>query len=121
MGIDFIRSRAASHTKAWSAEYRRAGDDMFAQHCASYGRSFLATPQSHIAIHEGDPVYVRTVNEQVLVMRELSPIAKIDKPTLDLMESLNAGCGILDAYVDDVNPLANVISVHIGKEVGNDP
>lgn len=122
MGIDFIRSRANSHRKSWSAEYQHAADDLFAQHCASYGRSYLAIPQTKIEIHENEPVYIRGVHEKVLVMRDLSPIAEIEKPTLDLKESLNASCGILDAYIDDINRLANVVSVRIGKkEVGNDP
>jgi len=121
MGTDFIRSNAKSHTKSWSAEYQRAADDLFVQHCASYGRSFLAIPQTNISLQEGDPVYVRAIAEKVLVFRDLSPIAEIEIPTLDLKESLNASCGILDAYIDDVNPLANVVSIHIGREMRNDP
>lgn len=120
MGTDFIRSRASAHTKSWSAEYRRAADDLFAQHCTSYGRSFLAIPQSHVTFREGEPVYVRAIQERVLIFRDLSPIAEIEMPTLDLKESLDASCGILGGYIDDVNPLANVVSVHIGREVGND-
>ncbi len=121
MGTDFIRSNASAHTKSWSAEYQQAADDLFVQHCASYGRSFLAIPQTHIALREGEPVHVRAIQEKVIVFRDLSPIAEIEMPTLDLKESLDASCGILDGYIDDVNPLANVVSIHIGKEVGNDP
>lgn len=121
MGTDFIRSTASAHTKSWSAEYQKAADDLFVQHCASYGRSFLAIPHSHIALREGEPVYVRAIQERVLVFRDLSPIAEIEMPTLDLKESLGASCGILDGYIDDVNPLANVVSIHIGKEASHDP
>lgn len=121
MGTDFIRSKASAHTKSWSAEYRRAADDLFAQHCASYGRSFLAIPHPHVAFQEGEPVYVRAIQERVLVFRDLSPIAEIETPTFDLKESLDASCGILDGHIDDVNPIANVISVNIGREVGDDP
>lgn len=120
MGADFIRSQASSHTKSWSAEYQRAAEDLFSQHSASYGRSFLATVRSECPIHEGDFVHVRLLDNQVLVLRDLSLIAEIDKPTLDLKESLDASYGIVDGYIEELNPFTNVISVHIGRDLTDD-
>ena len=115
MGQNFIRSTAQPHTKSWRREYANASGDLFAGVCAPVERTLLATPTNGGALSEGECVHVRLVEQLVLVFRELSFVAEIEKPSLDVLESLASCYGVLDGYVDEVNNLAGVVSVHVGQ------
>jgi hypothetical protein len=116
MGVNFIRSTAASHTKQWSAEYQHASADLFTQDCVSAGRSYIVSPDTHFDAEENEELHIRSLDDRVFVFRRLSKIGEIESPTVDLRESLHIGHGILDAFVDEVNPYARTFSVCIGKK-----
>ena len=116
MGLDFIRKTALSHTKAWSTEFRRAADDLFAPTSTSVRRSFLATVVDEGVLQEGDPVIIRLSNDRVLVLKDIYPLAEIEKPSLDLIETLSASHGVLAGFIDETNNLARAVSVHVGDK-----
>lgn len=116
MGVDFLRKTKLAHAKAWSTEFQRSSEDLFAPTCDSLRRSFLASVSDEAALREGDPVTVRLVNDQVLVLKEIYPIARIEKPSLDLVEHLAACYGVLPGYIDDTNEFARTVSVFVGEK-----
>lgn len=116
MGIDFLHKTGKQHTKAWSDEFLRGSEDLFAPSFASIRRSFLASLLEEGALKEGDPVIVRHCNDRVLVLRDIYPLAEIEKPSLDLLETLNACCGVLSGFVEEVIDCAGAVSVRIGRE-----
>lgn len=118
MGLDFLRKTAKAHTKAWNAEFQRGAEDLFAPNCSTIRRSFLASVIAQGTLHEGDEVSVRLHNDRVIVLRDLAPLAEINKPSLDLVETLNACFGVLHGVVEETNDLADTVSVFVGsKEV----
>ena len=116
MGTEFIRSTAVSYTKQWSAEYEHAADDLFVQDCISHGQSFIVSPHPNYQTEEGEPLHVRLIDDRVFVLRDLVIIGEIERPTVDLRESLDSGCGIRDAFIDEVNEYAQTYSVCIGTK-----
>lgn len=64
MGVDFLRKTAQSHAKAWSTEFQRSSEDLFAPTCDSLRRSFLAAVSGEAALREGDPVTIRLVDDR---------------------------------------------------------
>ena len=114
MGLNFIHKTAASHTKAWSAEFQKASRDMFAADCIVVDRTYLATIRDRDLLKNGDCVNVRLVEKRVCVYKELRFAAEIEKPSLDLLENLNTCFGILPGQVEETNDLAGVASVHVG-------
>ena len=82
----------------------------------SAGHSYIVTSDERYDVVDQEPLHVRAVNERVFVFRQLSRIGEIDSPTIDLRESLHARCGILDVFVDEVNPYAKTFSVCVGKK-----
>jgi len=115
MGQNFARKTAQPHTKAWRGEYANASGDLFAGMCAPVERTLLATPRAGINLTEGEPIHVRLVEQRVLVFRDLSQVGEIDKPSFDVLESLATCYGVLDGHVEEVNELANAVSVHVGE------
>lgn len=116
MGLDFLRKTAKEHTKAWNAEFQRGAEDLFAPTCSTIHRSFLASVVAQGTLHEGDEVAIRLHNDRVMVLKDLFPLAVIDKPSLDLVETLNACFGVLHGVVDETNDLADTVSVFIGDK-----
>lgn len=116
MGLDFLRKTALSHNKAWSVEFRQAADDLFAPTYMSIRRSFLASIYEEGVLEEGDPVTVRLSNDRVLVLKDIYPLAEIEKPSLDLIETLSACHGVLAGFIDETNNLARVVSVRVGEK-----
>ncbi len=114
MGLNFIHKTAVTHTTAWSTEYQKAAQDMFAAPCDVIDRTYLAPMRDKGVLNVGDCVNVRLMNERVLVYKDLQLAAEIDKPSLDLRESLNSCYGILPGQIEETNDLAGVASVHVG-------
>lgn len=118
MGLNFIHKTAATHTTAWNAEFHKAAQDIFAAPCGVIDRTYLAPMYGKDLLKEGDCINVRLIEERVLVYKELQLAAEIDKPSMDLRESLNSCYGILPGQIDEVNDLAGVVSVHVGERSG---
>ena len=115
MGVDFLSKTAQSHTKAWSREFQRAADDLFAATPTSIRRSFLASVLEEGTLHEGDPVTVRLSSDRVIVLKDIYPLAEIEKPSLDLVETLSACHGVLAGFIDETNEYAGAVSVYVGE------
>lgn len=115
MGLDFLRKTAKAHTKAWDTEFQRGADDLFALTHASIHRSFLASVVAHGELEEGDPVVIRLHGDRVLVMKDLYEFAVIDKPSLDLVETLEACFNVLNGTIEETNEFAGTVSVFIGE------
>ena len=115
MGLDFLRRTALSHTKAWTAEFRRAADDLFAPSVGSPCRSFLASILCD-GLQEGDEITVRLHQDCVYVLKDVCPLAKIDKPSLDLLENLDVAAGVLSGTIEETNEFARMVSVRIGEK-----
>lgn len=116
MGIDFLHRTGKQHTKAWSDEFLRGSNDLFAPTFASIRRSFLASLLEEGTLKEGDPVIVRHCNDRVLILRDIYPLAEIEKPSLDLLETLSASYGILPGVIEETIDFASAVSVRIGGE-----
>lgn len=114
MGQNFARKTAQPHTKSWRSEYANASGDLFAGMCAPVERTLLATPGKNAILSEGESIHVRLVEQRVFVFRDLNQVAEIDKPSLDVLESLATCHGVLDGYVEEINQFANAVSVHVG-------
>lgn len=117
MGLAFIRSTARKpHVKQWSYAYQCAADDLFAGISSAIDRVLLAIPRPGSAVCEGEPVYLRLIDERVLAYKGIEPIAELEKPSLDVLEALNQCHGILDGSVKEVNELAGTLSIQVGKK-----
>lgn len=116
MGTDFLRKTGKPHTKAWSDEFIRGADDLFAPTSASIRRSFLASLLEDGTLREGDQVVVRHCDDRVFVLKDIYPLAEIDKPSLDLLETLGACHGVLAGVVEETIEFAKAVSVRVGAE-----
>lgn len=112
MGLNFVHKTAVAHRTAWAAEFRRAAGDMFAASCKVIDRTYLAAIVGN-DLNDGDDVNVRLINERVLVYKDLSLAGEIDKPSLDLVETLKSCYGILPGQIEETNDLG-FASVHVG-------
>ena len=116
MGLDFLRKTAKAHTKAWDTEFQRGADDLFAPTCAPIHRSFIASVVAHGELQEGDTVALRLHDDRVVVMKDLYELAVIDKPSLDLVETLHACFNVLDGTIEETNEFAGTVSVLVGEK-----
>jgi hypothetical protein len=67
-------------------------------------------------LQELDPVTVRLSNDRVLVLKDIFPLAEIEKPSLDLIETLGACHGVLAGFIDETNNFAGTVSVYVGSK-----
>ena len=117
MGLAFIRSTARKpHVKQWSYAYQCAADDLFAGISTAVDRILLAIPRSGSPVCEGDAIHLRLIDERVLAYKGIEPVAELERPSLDILEALNQWHGILDGSVKEVNELAGMLSIRVGKK-----
>jgi hypothetical protein len=120
MGFDYIHSRAKSHTKAWSDQFIRAADDLFASSHAPIERTFVARSIGRATLREGDPVHVRRSDNSIVVCQGIAPLASAETPSLALLESVDAAHGILDGVVTEVIDAAQLILVRVKEGTSSD-
>jgi hypothetical protein len=113
MGLNFIYKTAKPHSKACRDEVRRASTDLFGGP-GTVDRTYLAPVLELGLLKPGDAVSVRYVKGRVLVYKDLRLGAEIDKPTMELQESLNACHGILPGQIEEAYELAHTVAVHVG-------
>jgi hypothetical protein len=115
MGLNYIYKTRLPNTKSWSAAFQRASRDIFSADCLIVDRTYLAPLRDATVLKSGDFVNVRLIEEKVLIFKDIRIAAEIEKPSLDLLENLNCANGILPGEVEEVNELAGVASVHVGR------
>jgi len=114
MGLNFIHKTAKPHSKALRAEFRHASTDLFAGPGGTIDRTYLSPVLELGLLKPGDCVNVRYVKGRILVYKDLRLAAEIDKPTLELQESLNSCHGILPGQIEETFEVAHTVSVHVG-------
>lgn len=114
MGLDFIRSTAVSHMKAWRIAFENAQTDLFASSCTLSDRVFIAVLTGQAAIEEQQSILVRLVNDRVYVYDGIEEIAQIENPSPELLEHLSTSFGVINGEIDEIHDFTHTLSVSIG-------
>lgn len=101
MGVDFIRARAKSFTKAWDAgRLELARKTLFTRESESLVTGAVATTTGPHALRLGDEILVRVDGERVELVDDLTVKGVLVKPTAAIIEKIRQTGGYATASVD---------------------
>jgi len=115
MGLDFIRSSAVSHMKAWRIAFEEAQTDLFASSCTLSDRVFIAALTGQATIEVQQSVLIRLINDRVCVYDGVEEIAEIESPSPTLLEHLNASFSLINGEIEEIHDFTNTLSISIGR------
>lgn len=99
MGFDYINSQSKAYTKAWNDQFLRSADNLFSAPRTNIERTFIAKKTNQISLLEGDSVWVRKIEERVVVFKDLTAVCGVENPSMSLLESLSSSYGMMAGVV----------------------
>lgn len=100
MGVDFIRSKRQSHSKAWSQQFFGRSMDLFADSAGTVREVFRAVNAPGHVLRAGDEVLVRRLDDgRVAITRDICQVAKVETPSKQLLNVLEQHEGVLAGRV----------------------
>ncbi len=114
MGADFIEKATPTFKKSWDRErLQLATADLFTRLPTSNTRSFAAHISGESALSKGDKLTVEKIRGALVLTRGHTEIARSDNPPLELVQAVEARCGIAQGTVDEVYDAAGVADISL--------
>jgi hypothetical protein len=114
MGADFVRKAAKTFEKSWDKDrVELATANLFTQQPKCAARTSRADILGNAHLAAGDVVTVQAINGGLIAMRGLSRVARFSQPSTELIEGVNASCGVAKGTIEKVHPLSGVVEISI--------
>ena len=114
MGIDFIRRRAKTFTKAWNRNrVDLAQPTLFTRYPECHSRSIVADFVSNDRVSIGASVMVRASGTELVLVDGLTSIGTVSNPPYDLMTAINEAGGHALGHITKINPISGTVDVEI--------
>lgn len=114
MGAEFIRKAAKSFEKSWDRRrVELATADLFTRqpHCAA--RTAEADVVGNTRLRAGETVTIQATDSGLIAMRDLSVVARFNKPPAELISAVRSSCGIAKGTVEHVHLLSGVAEISL--------
>jgi hypothetical protein len=114
MGIDFLRTIARPFKKGLDRRRIELGTpDLFSRRLQTKPRSYAASVDQGQCLVPGESLSVCLAGDQVLALRGLSPVARVDNPSGELIQALRESFGEGAAIVQAFHDIAAVAEITI--------
>jgi hypothetical protein len=114
MGLDFLRTIARPFKKGLDRRRIELGTpDLFSRRLQMKPRSYAASVDRGQCLIPGESLSVCLAGDQVLAMRGLSPVARVNNPPGELIQALRESFGEGVALVQVFHDLAAIAEITI--------
>jgi hypothetical protein len=118
MGADFLEKATPQFEKCWdNGRLDLVTQDLFTRLPTARSRSFAAEIQGSASLKKGQAVTIDKLGETLVVTMGHTDLAKCADAAPELIDAIEANCGVAQGTVDEVHELAGIveISVCIGR------
>jgi hypothetical protein len=118
MGADFLEKATQQFEKCWdNGRLDLVAQDLFTRLPTIKSRSFAAVLQGSPSLEKGEKLTLDKVGSALIAMRGHTELARCDDASAELIDAVEANCGIAQGTVEEVHDLAGIveISVCIGR------
>jgi len=114
MGADFLERAAPTFQKCWDeGRLELVNKDLLTRLPASSSRSFAANLSARGVLKKGDKTTVEKVGNALVASLGHRELARCESAPAELVESINANCGMVQGEVDEVHELAGIVEISI--------
>lgn len=107
MGVEFLEKAAPSFRKGRDKMRQEMGTpDLFKAQPGMAPCLYAALINYGVHLEVGEIVGIRSENGEILLCRELDPIGRVDKPTMELREALGLSHNEGAAKIQVIHPLS---------------
>lgn len=114
MGLDFLRRTAKSSRKAWDhGKQELSNSTLFSGQPPCQTRTVLAEADDGTNPCVGETVTLHISDQDMLLVREKTPIGKVPSPPSDLVTGMRDAGGCALGHIRQVNHLSGTVDVEI--------
>jgi len=114
MGLEFIRKVAKTFHKGLdNSRIELCTPDLFKKQPQKQPRLYTATICGKRKLHQGDKLIVKMQNSNVVTLIGIDIVAKLDKPTDELIEAINNSYGEACGTVEETYDIADKIEITV--------
>lgn len=114
MGADFLEKAAPQFEKCWDkGRLDLVTQDLFTRLPTTKSRSFAAELQGSASLKKGEKITVDKVGRVLVVTRGHTELARCEDAASELIDAIEANCGLAQGSVDEVHEMAGVVEISI--------
>lgn len=114
MGADFLEKTTPSFEKCWDAgRVQLAAADLITRLPVAKSRSFAAGICRRGSLKKGDRVTVDKMGAALVASVGHTELARCDDFPAELLEAVEARCGVVEGTVDEVHETAGIAEISI--------
>ena len=113
MGVEFLRDKRMQHRKAWNLPMMARVDDLFSASVQQPVRVIRATLESGTFLKSGSEVLIRRLPDGVVISKDICLVARVEIPSIDLLQMLDAHDGILAARVHECFDEVSTVDIEL--------
>lgn len=114
MGADFLEKTAPTFQKCWDeGRLLLVNQDLLTRLPASKSRSFAADLTGSGTLKKGDKATVEKIGKALVASLGHTELARCEDPPAELVDAINANCGMVQGEVDAVHELAGIVEISI--------
>jgi hypothetical protein len=114
MGADFLERATPSFKKYWDrAKVRLGTADLFTRAPSGTIRTAAADIVGNATLAIGEHLTVEPEGQELVARRGNTEVARVERPSNELMQAIKDSCGIAKGIVEQVHALAGVAEISL--------
>jgi Tfp pilus assembly protein FimT len=114
MGADFQEKAAPHFEKCWdNGRLDLVTQDLFTRLPTTRSRAFAAELQGSASLKKGEKVTIDKVGRKLLVSRGHTELARCEDAASELIDAIEANCGVAQGSVDGVHEMAGIVEISV--------
>jgi hypothetical protein len=114
MGADFSEKTTPTFKKCWdTGRLDLVTEDLFRRLPTVKTRSFAAEICGSAVLQKGDKITVDKIGNALVATRGHAELARSENSPAELLEAIEAHCGVAQGVIDEVHELAGIVEISI--------
>jgi hypothetical protein len=114
MGADFSEKTAPTFKKCWDqGRLDLVTEDLFNRLPTAKSRSFAAVVSESGSLQKGEKITIDKVGKVLVASLGHTELARSEDAPVELLEAVEANCGVAQGIVEEVHELAGVVEISL--------
>jgi hypothetical protein len=114
MGVDFLEKATPTFSKCWDrGRLELVSDDLLTRLPTTRLRSFPAEMSASGSLKKGEKITVDKVDKALVATRGHTELARCQDPPAEVLDAIEANCGMVQGTVGEVYELAGIVEILI--------
>jgi hypothetical protein len=114
MGADFSEKTTPTFKKCWDqGRLDLVTEDLFNRLPTAKARSFAAELSESASLQKGEKVTIDKIGNALVATRGHTELARSEDSPAELLEAIEANCGVAQGIVEEVHELAGVVEISL--------